>query len=50
MTQQAATRKSCPKFPGGPVAKTVFPMQGAGFDPWSGTRSYTLPLRIAPIW
>ena len=23
-------------FPGGPVAKTVFPMQEAWFDPWSG--------------
>ena len=24
------------EFPGGPVAKTLFPMQGPGLDPWSG--------------
>ena len=23
-------------FPAGPVAKTVLPMQGPGFDPWAG--------------
>ena len=42
-------------FPGGSVARTlVFPMWGVGglgraFNPWSGTRSHMLQLKIPHV-
>ena len=36
-------------FPGGPVAKTAFPTQGAWVQSLPGTRSYMPPLRVCVL-
>ena len=35
--------------PGDPVAKTLFPMQGPGLDPWSRNYRYNMPQLISPM-
>ena len=37
MSSESIEETQGKNFPGGPGAKTVLPVQGPGFNPWSGT-------------